>query len=112
MKEVRMSIPAGKPHRAIPPSEILEDFLGEYGITQYRLAKETKIPHATITRIMKNESRITAEIAVRLGLYFGNGAEFWANCQNHYDLYKIILEKGSDIKKSIIPFEKRQMATV
>ena len=61
---------------------------------------------------MKNESRITAEIAVRLGLYFGNGAEFWANCQNHYDLYEIILKKGSDIKKSIIPFEKRQMATV
>ena len=43
MKEASMSIPAGKPHRAIPPSEILEDFLGEYGITQYRLAKETKI---------------------------------------------------------------------
>ena len=44
-----MSIPAGKPHRAIPPSEILEDFLGEYGITQYRLAKETKIPQKRIS---------------------------------------------------------------
>ena len=27
-------------------------------------------------------------------------------------IWEIILEKGSDIKKSIIPFEKRQIATV
>ena len=98
-----MSIPAGKPHRAIPPSEILGDFLKELDITQYRLAKDTKIPHATITRIMKNESRITPEIAFRLGIYFGNSPEFWANCQYYYDLYEIRKEKGAAIRKSITP---------
>ena len=106
-----MRIPAGKPHRSIPPSEILGDFLRELNITQYRLAKETKIPHATITRIMKNESRITAEIAIRLGIFFGNTAEFWVNCQNYYDLYEIRKLKGASIEKAIKPCANLQLAT-
>ena len=107
-----MSIPAGKPHRVIPPSEILGNFLEEFEITQYRLAKETNIPHATITRIMKNESRITAEIAIRLGLFFGNSSEFWTNAQNYYDLSVVMETKGEEIKKSVFPIVKFQLASV
>ena len=35
---------------------------------------------------MNNRRRITADTAVRLGLFFGNSPEFWMNLQAHYDL--------------------------
>ncbi|HEU0083097.1 MAG TPA: HigA family addiction module antitoxin [Bradyrhizobium sp.] len=37
-------------------------------------------------RIVNNRRRITADTALRRGLYFGNSAEFWLNLQSHYDL--------------------------
>ena len=35
---------------------------------------------------MSNRRRITADTALRLGLYFGNSPEFWLNLQTRYDL--------------------------
>jgi addiction module HigA family antidote len=35
---------------------------------------------------VNNRRRITADTALRLGLYFGNSPEFWLNLQTHYDL--------------------------
>ena len=35
---------------------------------------------------MNNRRRITADTALRLGLFFGNSPEFWLNLQTHYDL--------------------------
>ena len=99
-----MSMPAGKPYRAIPPSEFLGDYLDELQITQYRLAKEAGIPHATVTRIMKNTSRVTPEIAMRLGLFFGNSVQFWINCQTQYDLFILEKTKGKKIAKSVTPY--------
>ncbi len=100
----KTAVAPGEAHRAVPPGEILGDFLGELGLTQYKLAKETAIPHATITRIMKNESRITAQTALRLGAFFGNGAEFWMNCQNYYDLRELRKRMGRSIEREVTPF--------
>ncbi len=71
----------------VTPGEILkEEFLAEYGLSQNRLAKATGIPPARIADIVRNRRRITADMALRLGLYFGNSPEFWMNLQTHYDL--------------------------
>jgi antitoxin HigA-1 len=43
-------------------------------------------PPNRIAEIVNNRRRITADTAVRFGLYFGNSAEFWMNLQSHYDL--------------------------
>jgi addiction module HigA family antidote len=77
-------------HREIAPwhpGEMLkEDFLADYGITQYALAKALHIPHSRITDIVKGRRGITADTALRLSRYFGNSAEFWLNLQAEYDL--------------------------
>jgi plasmid maintenance system antidote protein VapI len=39
-----------------------------------------------IAEIVNNRRRITADTALRLGLYFGTSAEFWMNLQSRYDL--------------------------
>jgi len=63
-----------------------EGFLAEYGLSQNRLAKAVGISPNRIAEIVNNRRRITADTALRLGLYFGNSAEFWLNLQTHYDL--------------------------
>jgi addiction module HigA family antidote len=71
----------------VTPGEMLkEEFLTEYGLSQNQLAKAVGISPNRIAEIVNNRRRITADTALRLGLYFGNSAEFWMNLQAHYDL--------------------------
>jgi addiction module HigA family antidote len=71
----------------VTPGEMLkEEFLVEYGVSQNALAKAVGISPNRIAEIVNNRRRITADTAVRLGLYFGNSPEFWMNLQTHYDL--------------------------
>jgi len=71
----------------VTPGEMLkEEFLAEYGLSQNQLAKAVGISPNRIADIVNNRRRITADTAVRLGIYFGNSAEFWLNLQTRYDL--------------------------
>ena len=71
----------------VTPGEMLkEEFLAEYDLSQNQLAKAIGISPNRIAEIVNNRRRITADTAVRLGLYFGNSPEFWLNLQTHYDL--------------------------
>ncbi len=71
----------------VTPGQMLkEEFLAEYGLSQNQLAKAIGISPNRIAEIVHNRRRITADTALRLGLYFGNSPEFWLNLQTHYDL--------------------------
>ncbi len=71
----------------IAPGEMLkEEFLAEYGLSQNKLATAIGISPNRIAEIVNNRRRITADTALRLGLFFGNSPEFWMNLQAHYDL--------------------------
>jgi antitoxin HigA-1 len=71
----------------VTPGEMLRDeFLAEYRLSQSRLAKAVGISPNRIAEIVNNRRRITADTALRLGLYFGTSPEFWMNLQTHYDL--------------------------
>jgi addiction module HigA family antidote len=71
----------------VTPGEMLkEEFLAEYDLSQSQLAKAIGISPNRIAEIVNNRRRITADTALRLGLYFGNSPEFWMNLQTHHDL--------------------------
>jgi addiction module HigA family antidote len=71
----------------VTPGEMLKDeFLAEYRLSQSRLARAVGISPNRIAEIVNNRRRITADTALRLGLYFGTSAEFWMNLQSRYDL--------------------------
>ena len=55
-------------------------------ISQYKLAKELKIPQTRISEIVKRNRRITADTALRLSKYFGTSAKFWLGLQDDYDI--------------------------
>jgi addiction module HigA family antidote len=71
----------------VTPGEMLkEEFLIEYDLSQSQLAKSIGISPNRIAEIVNNRRRITADTALRLGLYFGNSPEFWMHLQTHFDL--------------------------
>ena len=72
---------------SIHPGEILEEeFLKPMGISQYRLAKDISVPPRRINEIVHGKRSITADTALRLGIFFGISAQFWLNLQTRYDL--------------------------
>ena len=73
--------------RNIHPGEVLkEEFLKEFNISAYRLAKDTNIPQTRISEIIKGTRRVTADTALRLSKYFGTTPKFWLGLQDDFDL--------------------------
>jgi addiction module HigA family antidote len=56
------------------------------GLTAYRLAKDLGVPAPRVGDIVRGKRAISADSALRLGVYFGLPAQFWLNLQNEYDL--------------------------
>ena len=66
----------------IHPGEILrEEFMVPMGISQNRLAIELRIPATRIGEIVNERRGISTDTAVRLGIFFGTGPEFWTTQQ-------------------------------
>lgn len=78
--------------RQIPwptPGEILlEEFLKPMAITQYRLAKEIKVPQRRIGEIIAGKRGITADTGLRLSKFFGTSEGFWTGLQDDLDRVK------------------------
>lgn len=71
----------------VHPGEILlEEFLKPLGITQYRLAKDIRVPPRRINEIVHGRRTITADTALRLARYFGTSERFWLNLCANYEL--------------------------
>jgi addiction module HigA family antidote len=70
---------------AAHPGEILcTEFMEPMGITAYQLAKALHLPG--IYEIVRGKRAVSADVALRLGKYFGMTPQFWMNLQTDYDL--------------------------
>ena len=86
------------------PGYILrEEFLDELDVTQYRLAKDTGIPHSRVTAIIRGKRSVSPDTALRLARYFGTSADFWLGLQKEYDLRKARSEFGQQIEEEVHP---------
>ena len=71
----------------IHPGEILlEDYLKPLGITARQLAADIDVPPSRISEIVNGHRPITADTALRLGMFFSMESRFWLNLQTEYDL--------------------------
>ena len=71
----------------VHPGEILKhEFLAAFGISAGKLAKHIHVPRTRIERLVKEETPITTDTAVRLAKAFGTTPEFWLNLQIAHDL--------------------------
>ncbi len=84
---------------SIHPGEILHtEFMEPLGLTAYRLAKEIGVPVPRVNDIVRGRRSISADTALRFGVYFGLPAQFWLNLQNEYDLRNAKTDNLSKIK--------------
>ena len=89
--------------RPVHPGEILDEELEELGMTASALADALAVPANAITAILRAETGITANIALRLSRYFGTSAEFWLNLQKSFELRVAEIESGNEISKQVKP---------
>jgi len=85
------------------PGRLLRRELGVRGLSANRLALDLGVPSGRVTDILNGKRAITADTAVRLGRYFGNGAQFWIDLQGQYDIAVVEQEHGADIARRVHP---------
>ena len=65
----------------VHPGRLLKRELAARKLSADRLSLDIGVPSGRVTAILNGRRSITADIAVRLGRYFGNGAQFWPACR-------------------------------
>lgn len=71
----------------IHPGEILlEDFMKPIGISARQLAADIDVSPSRISELVHGKRPITADTALRLGLFFNMEPRFWLNLQSEYDM--------------------------
>lgn len=70
----------------IHPGAYLKELLEELDVSQYRLAKDIGVPAMRINYVVNGKRPVNAELALRLGRYFGQNPRYWLNLQSRYDM--------------------------
>ena len=88
----------------IHPGEILlEEFMKPLDISINRLAREIAVPPGRISEIVNGKRSISADTALRLGMYFSVTPDVWLGLQNEYDLRVARQAIGKELEKRIHP---------
>ena len=91
----------------IHPGEILlEDFMKPMGITARQLSADIDVSPSRISDIVHGNRPITADTALRLGLFFSMEPRFWLNLQSEYDMRIAKRDLQSQIQSRIRVFQK------
>jgi len=95
------------PRRPIPlvhPGEIIrEDFIKAMNLSGYRVARDCQIPTAYLYELLKGRRPVSAQVALKLGRYFGVSPQWFLNLQAFYDLRRAELEFGERIARTVKP---------
>jgi addiction module HigA family antidote len=71
----------------IHPGEILlEEFMRPMGISARQLAADIDVSPSRISELTNGMRPVTADTALRLGLFFDMDPRFWLNLQSEYDM--------------------------
>ena len=96
-----MSISNTRPlqRKPVHPGEILrEEFMADYGLTVSALASSLGVSRQSINELLRERRAVSPEMALRLGKFFGNSADFWLNLQRAVDLYQAKLAIAEEMR--------------
>jgi len=69
------------------PGEVLKElYLVPLSMSAIALARELHVPRTRIERLVKGETGVSADTAMRLAKFFGTTPEYWLNLQRAWDL--------------------------
>ena len=85
------------------PGRLLKREILARGLSANRLALDLGVPSGRVTDILNGRRAISADTALRLGRYFGNGAQFWLDLQGQHDIALVERDKGAEIVRRVRP---------
>lgn len=80
-----------------PGGVLREDFLRPMSLSAYAVARACGVPRTRIERLVREETPVTADTALRLAKYLGTTAAFWMGMQAQYDLERAEDEVSAEI---------------
>jgi addiction module HigA family antidote len=89
----------------VHPGVYLKELLEELGLSQYRLAQDIGVPAMRISHVIHGKRPINAELALRLGRYFGQTPRYWLNLQSRYEMDVVEDALGKRIMREVHPFK-------
>lgn len=91
--------------KPVHPGKYLKEILNDLGVSQYRLAREIGVPAMRISHVINGARPVTAELALRIGRYFGQNARYWLNLQSRYDMDMAEDAIGKRVAREVRPFK-------
>ncbi|MEE9464224.1 MAG: HigA family addiction module antitoxin [Candidatus Neomarinimicrobiota bacterium] len=77
-----------KMHNPPHPGEFIREiYLQPFKISTRSVARKLKVSPSTFNRLVKGESNVSPEMALRLSRTLGRSAESWLAMQDSYDLW-------------------------
>ena len=74
----------------IHPGDVLNlDFLEPLHVSISQVAKDTGLSVRRVSEIVRGQSPVTLDVALRLGRYFRTTPQLWLNLQRAYDLEEL-----------------------
>lgn len=75
--------------RPTHPGYVVRLELEELGMTVSEAADRLGVARPTLSRLVNERKRVSPEMALKLGRFFGNGTELWMNMQVRYDRWEV-----------------------
>jgi len=89
----------------IHPGEVLrEELMRPYRLSVPQLARAIGMSPSRLRGLIAGRTPVTAELALRLGRYFGLSPAFWLNLQQRYDLSVAADAMQERIDREVSPF--------
>jgi addiction module HigA family antidote len=88
------------------PGRLLKMELEAQQVSANHLAIRLGVPSGRITDILNGRRSVSADTAVRLGRYFGNGPRFWLDLQSQFDIACVERAHGKEIAAQVRPAGK------
>jgi len=98
MKEYSVKRPLKRP--PVHPGEVLrEDVLPALRLSVSEAARRLGVSRQQLHRILACTHPITADMALRIGKFAGNGPELWLRMQQAYDLWHLERRMENELSK-------------
>ena len=77
-------------HNPMHPGEFIKQaYVDDLGLSIRKIAKGLNVAPSTLARLVKGESNVTPEMAMRLSKALHGSPELWLNMQKNFDLWQL-----------------------
>jgi addiction module HigA family antidote len=90
-------------HKSTPthPGAVLREHVlpNLTGLTKSEFAEMLGVSRQTLYALLAERTRVTVEMALRLGTLLGNGSYFWIDMQTQFDMWQAQTKLHDELKK-------------